>query len=86
MADHGDDVFMRIITLPNVMNIIEGQLYAMKARDVLPTGISLSMNLLMCSSLAPYLIPTGHNEQKLLGIPLTVIADKDDVIAWSINL
>jgi len=72
--------------MANVMNIINGQLYAMKARDVLPTGVSLSMNLVVCSSLVPYLIQTGPNEQKLLGIPLSIIGDKDNVIAWSIDL
>ncbi len=96
MADQREDLYALCrnengqlsVRLPpwTAMDIINRQLYAMKARNVLPTGISLSMNLVVCSSLVPYLTHSDRNEQKLLGIPLTVIGDKDDIIAWSIDL
>lgn len=58
----------------------------LEARGAKPTGISLSMDVLMDASVGAQMIQTGTHEQTIMGLPLTIIGDANGVIAWSFNL
>ncbi|QYW02514.1 hypothetical protein CPT_Silvanus_040 [Stenotrophomonas phage Silvanus] len=70
----------------NVMDFIRFQHREVMFRGMRPTGISLSMDVAMDAAVCAQLVPIGSKEQKLLGLPLTIIGDANGVIAWSFNL
>lgn len=67
----------------NLLNRLAKQRTMMASCGLLPTGVSMSMDLLMDKEVGRILTFTGPCEQQIFGLPLTIIADKNDVIAWS---
>lgn len=91
MADQREDLYRvnhPAIRMPpsTGMDVLRIQRADLEARGIRPTGISLSMDFLMDATICAYITQTGTYEQKIMGLPLTIIGDANGVIAWSFNL
>lgn len=88
VAGSAATAFVRAISKHNpwTLGLIHHQLQVLKSYRMNPIGISVSMDILMNPDVARLLVVVDGKQQLLFNLPLTIVGDKSDVVAWSFAL
>lgn len=89
MADQREDLYATRHVGPrptNVMDVIRIQHAKLTIRGITPTGISLSPDLWLDAQVVAHTHYDSAGNKLIMGLPVTIIGDKNGVIAWGLLL